>query len=230
MGKHSIRIDLIRKINNEEVFGVTTPLITTSSGKKMGKTEDGAIWLSENKLEVNNFWQYWRNTTDDDVIKFLYLFTEIENKEIEKFKSLKGEELNDIKILLANEVTKLCHSEEKATSAESEAKLILSSEELNVNTLRNTSNKITLKHNQISTGVSLKQILIDLKLCTSNGEAKRLIDQNAVKINKEIIKDKDYILHQELFIKELNQKDQYIVIYVGKKKIRSCRINHLKSF
>ena len=67
-------IDLIRKINNEEVFGVTTPLITTSSGKKMGKTEDGAIWLSENKLEVNNFWQYWRNTTDDDVIKFLYLF------------------------------------------------------------------------------------------------------------------------------------------------------------
>ena len=211
-------IDLIRKINNEEVFGVTTPLITTSSGKKMGKTEDGAIWLSENKLEVNNFWQYWRNTTDDDVIKFLYLFTEIENKEIEKFKSLKGEELNDIKILLANEVTKLCHSEEKATSAESEAKLILSSEELNVNTLRNTSNKITLKHNQISKGVSLKQILIDLKLCTSNGEAKRLIDQNAVKINKEIIREKDYILHQELFIKELNQKDQYIVIYVGKKK------------
>ena len=93
----------------------------------MGKTEDGAIWLSEDKLDVNSFWQYWRNTTDDDVIKFLYLFTEIENKQIEKFKSLKGEELNDIKILLANEVTKLCHSEEKSKSAENEAKLILSS-------------------------------------------------------------------------------------------------------
>ena len=211
-------IDLIRKINNEEVFGVTTPLITTSSGKKMGKTEDGAIWLSEDKLDVNSFWQYWRNTSDDDVIKFLYLFTEIENKEIEKFKSLKGEELNDIKILLANEVTKLCHSEEKSKSAENEAKLILSSNELDIKTLKNSKNKITLKQDQITTGITLKQILIDLKLCTSNGEAKRLIDQNAVKINKEIIKDKDYILHQKLFIKELHQKDQYIVIYVGKKK------------
>ena len=211
-------IDLIRKINNEEVFGVTTPLITTSSGKKMGKTESGAIWLSEDKLDVNSFWQYWRNTSDEDVVKFLYLFTEIENKQIEKFKSLKGEELNDVKILLANEVTKLCHGEELSKSAENEAKLILSSNELDIKTLKNSKNKIILKQNQITTGITLKQILIDLKLCTSNGEAKRLINQNAVKINKEIIRDKDYILNQKLFIKETHQKDQYIVIYVGKKK------------
>ena len=211
-------IDLIRKINNEEVFGVTTPLITTSSGKKMGKTESGAIWLSEDKLDVNSFWQYWRNTSDEDVVKFLYLFTEIENKQIEKFKSLKGEELNDVKILLANEVTKLCHGEELAKSAENEAKLILSSNELDIKTLKNSKNKIILKQNQITTGITLKQILIDLKLCTSNGEAKRLINQNAVKINKEIIRDKDYILNQKLFIKETHQKDLYIVIYVGKKK------------
>ena len=211
-------IDLIRKINNEEVFGVTTPLITTSSGKKMGKTESGAIWLSEDKLDVNSFWQYWRNTSDEDVVKFLYLFTEIENKQIEKFKSLKGEELNEVKILLANEVTKLCHGEELAKSAENEAKLILSSNELDIKTLKNSKNKIILKQNQITTGITLKQILIDLKLCTSNGEAKRLINQNAVKINKEIIRDKDYILNQKLFIKETHQKDLYIVIYVGKKK------------
>ena len=95
----------------------------------MGKTESGAIWLSEDKLDVNSFWQYWRNTSDEDVVKFLYLFTEIENKQIEKFKSLKGEELNEVKILLANEVTKLCHGEELAKSAENEAKLILSSNE-----------------------------------------------------------------------------------------------------
>ena len=107
-------IDLIRKITNEEVFGITTPLITTSSGKKMGKTEDGAIWLSEDKLDITSFWQYWRNTSDDDVIKFLYLFTELENKEIKKLETLKGEKLNNAKILLANEVTKLCHSEEKS--------------------------------------------------------------------------------------------------------------------
>ena len=211
-------IDLIRKINNEEVFGVTTPLITTSSGKKMGKTESGAIWLSEDKLDVNSFWQYWRNTSDEDVVKFLYLFTEIENKQIEKFKSLKGEELNEVKILLANEVTKLCHGEELAKTAENEAKLILSSNELDIKTLKNSKNKITLKQDQITTGITLKQILIDLKLCTSNGEAKRLIDQNAIKINKEIINDKDYILTQKLFIKESQHKDQYVVIYVGKKK------------
>jgi len=211
-------IDLIRKINNEEVFGITTPLITTSSGKKMGKTESGAIWLSEDKLDVNSFWQYWRNTSDEDVVRFLYLFTEIENKQIEKFHSLKGEELNDIKILLANEVTKLCHGEALSKSAENEAKLILSSNKLDIKTLKNSENKITLKQDQITTGITLKQILIDLKLCTSNGEAKRLIDQNAIKINKEIINDKDYILTQKLFIKESQHKDQYVVIYVGKKK------------
>jgi len=211
-------IDLIRKITNEEVFGITTPLITTSSGKKMGKTEDGAIWLSEDKLDITSFWQYWRNTSDDDVIKFLYLFTELENKEIEKLETLKGEELNNAKILLANEVTKLCHNEEKSNKAENEAKSILTSNKFNFETLKNTENKIVLNLDQIYLGITIKQILIDLKLCNSNGEAKRLIDQKAVKINKEIIKDKDLIIDIKNFIKESNNKNQYLVIYVGKKK------------
>ena len=211
-------IDLIRKITNEEVFGITTPLITTSSGKKMGKTEDGAIWLSEDKLDITSFWQYWRNTSDDDVIKFLYLFTELENKEIEKLETLKGEELNNAKILLANEVTKLCHNEEKSNKAENEAKSILTSNKFNFETLKNTENKIVLNLDQIYLGITIKQILIDLKLCNSNGEAKRLIDQKAVKINKEIIKDKDLIIDKKKFIKEFNNKSQYLVIYVGKKK------------
>ena len=211
-------IDLIRKITNEEVFGITTPLITTSSGKKMGKTEDGAIWLSEDKLDITSFWQYWRNTSDDDVIKFLYLFTELENKEIEKLETLKGEELNNAKILLANEVTKLCHNEEKSKKAENEAKSILTSNKFNFETLKNTANKIVLNLDQIYLGITIKQILIDLKLCNSNGEAKRLIDQKAVKINKEIIKDKDLIIDKKKFIKESNNKNQYLVIYVGKKK------------
>lgn len=211
-------IDLIRKITNEEVFGITTPLITTSSGKKMGKTEDGAIWLSEDKLDITSFWQYWRNTSDDDVIKFLYLFTELENKEIKKLETLKGEELNNAKILLANEVTKLCHNEEKSNKAENEAKSILTSNKFNFETLKNTENKIVLNLDQIYLGITIKQILIDLKLCNSNGEAKRLIDQKAVKINKEIIKDKDLIIDKKKFIKESNNKNQYLVIYVGKKK------------
>ena len=211
-------IDLIRKITNEEVFGITTPLITTSTGKKMGKTEDAAIWLSEDKLDITSFWQYWRNTSDDDVIKFLYLFTELENKEIEKLETLKGEELNNAKILLANEVTKLCHNEEKSNKAENEAKSILTSNKFNFETLKNTENKIVLNLDQIYLGITIKQILIDLKLCNSNGEAKRLIDQKAVKINKEIIKDKDLIIDKKKFIKESNNKNQYLVIYVGKKK------------
>ena len=184
----------------------------------MGKTEDGAIWLSEDKLDITSFWQYWRNTSDDDVIKFLYLFTELENKEIEKLETLKGEELNNAKILLANEVTKLCHNEEKSKKAENEAKSILTSNKFNFETLKNTENKIVLNLDQIYLGITIKQILIDLKLCNSNGEAKRLIDQKAVKINKEIIKDKDLIIDKKKFIKESNNKNQYLVIYVGKKK------------
>ena len=211
-------IDLIRKMNNDEVFGITTPLITTSSGKKMGKTEDGAIWLSEDKLDISSFWQYWRNTSDSDVIKFLYLFTELENKEIEKLKKLKGEELNDAKILLANEVTKLCHSEEKAEKVAKEAKSVLSSNIFDLNTLKDSENKIIVKKNQIDLGLSLKQILIDLKLCNSNGEAKRLIDQNAVKINKKVINNRDFLIDQKSFIKEENQKNQYLIVFVGKKK------------
>ena len=211
-------IELVRKVNNEEVFGITTPLITTSGGKKMGKTESGAIWLSEEKLDINSFWQYWRNTSDEDVIKFLYLFTELENYELEKLEKLKGEELNEAKILLANEVTKLCHNEEKSKIAFNEAKSILSSNTYDFKALKDSKNKLSLKINKLEVGIALKQILIDLKLCSSNGEAKRLIDQNAVKINKKTIKDKDYIIDKKSFIKEKNNDNQYLIIHVGKKK------------
>ena len=211
-------IDLIRKISSEEVFGITTPLVTTSSGKKWVKLKMVQYGFSEEKLDITSFWQYWRNTSDEDVIKFLYFFTELENKEIEKFNNIKGEELNEAKILLANEVTKLCHSEEKSKKAEKEAKVILSSNTFDWKTLKDSENKIVVKKDQIKLGISLKQILIDLRLCNSNGEAKRLIDQNAVKVNKEVIKNKDFIVNNKSFLKEADQKNQYLVVYVGKKK------------
>ena len=108
-------IDLIKKFEpKKEVFGLTSPLITTSSGEKMGKTSDGAIWLTEEKFDSYNYWQFWRNTEDKDVIKFLKLFTEIGNDEILKLESLKGHELNEAKKLLANEATRICHGEEKS--------------------------------------------------------------------------------------------------------------------
>ena len=164
--------------------------------------------LSEDKLDITSFWQYWRNTSDDDVIKFLYLFKDLKNKQIEKLEALKGEELNNAKILLANEVTKLCHNEEKSNKAENEAKSILTSNKFNFETLKNTENKNNLNLDQIYLGITIKQILIDLKLCNSNGEAKRLIDQNAVKINKEIIKDTDLIIDKKKFIKESKNKNR----------------------
>ena len=211
-------IDLVRKLSQKEVFGVTTPLVTTSNGKKMGKTEDGAIWLSEEKLDVNQFWQFWRNTSDKDVINFLYLFTEIENQQIEEFKKLEGSELNEVKILLANEVTKLCHNDEKSKKAEKEAESILTAESFDVQILKDSKNKITYNITQIENGLSLKQSLLELKFCKSNGEAKRLIDQGAVKINKEVIKDKDFIFTKKDFLEGSDKGLLYVIIYVGKKK------------
>ena len=211
-------IDLVRKLSQKEVFGVTTPLITTSNGKKMGKTEDGAIWLSEEKLEVDQFWQFWRNTSDKDVINFLYLFTEIEDQQIEEFKKLEGSELNEVKILLANEVTKLCHNDEKSKKAEKEAKSILATKSFDNQTLKDYKNKITYNITQIEKGLSLKQSLLELKLCKSNGEAKRLIDQGAVKINEEVIKEKDFIFTKKKFSEGPDKGFLYAIIYVGKKK------------
>lgn len=211
-------IDLVRKLSQKEVFGVTTPLVTTSNGKKMGKTEDGAVWLSEEKLDVNQFWQFWRNTSDKDIINFLYLFTEIEYQQIEEFKKLKGSELNEVKILLANEVTKLCHNDQKSKKAEKEAELILTAESFDVEALKDSKNKITYNMTQIENGLSLKQSLLELKFCKSNGEAKRLIDQGAVKINKEVVKDKDFIFTKKSFLEGSNNRLLYVIIYVGKKK------------
>lgn len=211
-------IDLVRKLSQKEVFGVTTPLVTTSNGKKMGKTEDGAVWLSEEKLDVNQFWQFWRNTSDKDIINFLYLFTEIEYQQIEEFKKLKGSELNEVKILLANEVTKLCHNDQKSKKAEKEAELILTAESFDVEALKDSKNKITYNMTQIENGLSLKQSLLELKFCKSNGEAKRLIDQGAVKINKEVVKDKDFIFTKKSFLEGSDNKLLYVIIYVGKKK------------
>ena len=107
-------LDLIRKTTSTQTFGFTSPLLTTSRGAKMGKTANGAVWLNVEQLSDWDFWQYWRNTEDLDVIKFLKLFTEIPITEINKLQQLKGVKLNDAKIILENEVTKLCKSGEAA--------------------------------------------------------------------------------------------------------------------
>ncbi len=211
-------IELVKKERNCQVYGLTSPLITTASGKKMGKTADGAVWLSDEKFSVKDFWQYWRNTSDEDVIKFLKIFTEIEINDIEKFKKYKGSDLNKLKVLLANEVTSLCHGREKSIKVELEANSMLNSSEINSEIIDSCDQKITIESKMIDDGILLKQLLVELKLSKSNGHAKRLIEQGAVKINEKIIKEKDTNISRSFFLRHPQKKNcQYLVLYVGKK-------------
>ncbi len=212
-------IELIKKAINRQVFGLTSPLITTSTGKKMGKTADGAVWLTEDRFSVKDFWQYWRNTSDDDVIKFLKLFTNIDIVKINNFEKYKGAELNELKILLANEITTLCHGIDKSKKAEYEAKSILNYKDIGHNIIDSCEQRVLYNLESLNKGVSLKQILIELKLTQSNGQAKRLIEQGAVKINKEQIIEKELKISKDHFIKHPKKSNlYYFILYVGKNK------------
>ena len=208
-------IDLIKKtsLSKEEsknVHAITSPLITTSTGKKMGKTSSGAIWLSEKYISVFDFWQFWRNTTDADVIKFLKLFTEIELEEIEKFEKLKGAELNDAKILLANSVTEIVHGYEKTQLASNSSKLIVNNELTENDSLPKTK----LEINFLEKGIPLYKIFsLDKILCKSNSDARRLIQQGGAKINGRKIEDFNYSV-----TKKDIQNNKLIYISAGTKR------------
>jgi len=196
-------IELVRKKTSESVYGLTSPLLTTTSGTKMGKTARGAVWLNSNQLSDWDFWQYWRNTEDLDVIKFMKLFTELPLDEINKLGKLKGAEINEAKIILANEVTKLCRNEEAAN------KISVSSENVfNKKYSDETLPSINITNNQISLIDALKS----LNFVQTNGEARRLIRGNGAKVNDSVITDENKILK----IKDYEKKT--IKISSGKKK------------
>ena len=196
-------IELVRKKTSESVYGLTSPLLTTTSGTKMGKTASGAVWLNSNQLSDWDFWQYWRNTEDLDVIKFMKLFTELPLDEINKLGKLKGAEINEAKIILANEVTKLCRNEEAAN------KISVSSENVfNKKYSDETLPSINITNNQISLIDALKS----LNFVQTNGEARRLIRGNGAKVNDSVITDENKILK----IKDYEKKS--IKISSGKKK------------
>ncbi len=196
-------VDLIRKKTFKQSFGLTSPLLTTSSGAKMGKTANGAVWLNKKQLSDWDFWQYWRNTEDLDVVKFLKLFTEIPITEINKLARLKGAEINHAKIILANEVTKLCRSKESAekisTSASKIFNKILADEALPT---------VNILNHEISFINALKS----LNFLKTNGEARRLIRGNGAKINDIVVSDEDYILKVDDF------KNGKVKISSGKKR------------
>tara|TARA_B110000459_G_C16597003_1_gene489139 strand:- start:69 stop:1316 length:1248 start_codon:yes stop_codon:yes gene_type:complete len=196
-------LDLVRKKNSLQAFGLTSPLLTTSSGAKMGKSANGAVWLNENQLSNWDFWQYWRNTEDLDVIKFLKLFTELPMQEIEKLEKLKGSEINEAKIILANEVTKLCRGEKEAERASNAA----------INTFSKLQNDDALPNKTIlEAKISIIDALKVLDFVKSNGEARRLIRGNGARVNDIIINDEHFVLSNDHF------KDYKAKISSGKKK------------
>ena len=196
-------LDLIKKKTSKQSFGFTSPLLTTSSGAKMGKTANGAIWLNEEQLSDWEFWQYWRNTEDLDVVKFLKLFTEIPITEISKLEHLKGAEINEAKIVLANEVTKLCRSPEAAK------KITISAS--------NVFNKIKADEalptiNVLQPEISFINALKSLNFLKTNGEARRLIRGNGAKINDVVVVDENYVLRSE------DYKNGKVKVSFGKKR------------
>ena len=205
-------IDLIKKVadkNINNVHAITSPLITTANGKKMGKTDQGAIWLSEEYLPVFDFWQFWRNTVDEDVIKFLKLFTEIDLNEISKLEKLKGEEINEAKILLANSITELAHGKEKSRNAFNSAKEIMN-KQVGISNLPSINIDLSI----LKDGIQIYKVFtIENILCQSNSDARRLISQGAAKINGKKISDFNYLITEKDLL-----ENNTIQVSIGKKK------------
>jgi tyrosyl-tRNA synthetase len=178
-------IELARRMDGTELYGVTTPLLTTADGAKMGKTAAGAVWLNEDMLPSYDFWQYWRNTDDRDVGKFLRLFTDLPLEEIARLESLEGSEINQAKIVLANEVTQLVRGEEAARAAEATAQATFSGSGLGEDL------PVLMVPPE---GVRLGAACTEIGFTASNGEAKRKIAEGAVRLDDEPVTDPGFLV------------------------------------
>ena len=177
-------VELARRIDQRSIFGLTTPLVTTASGAKMGKSAQGAIWLNSDRLSPYEFWQYWRNTDDEDVIHFLKLFTELPLDEITKLSALEGNELNEAKKILAHEVTRLCHGLDTANSAAESARRTFEE-----GSIGRDLPFIKINKNDLEEGVWVIEAMRNLSLIKSNGEGRRLIANGGARVNDRVIKD-----------------------------------------
>ena len=204
-------VELIKRYSNKQSYGLTTPLITLATGAKMGKSENGAIWLDEKLLSAYEYWQFWRNTDDRDVVKFLKIFTDLENDRIEKEKS---RDINELKVLLANEATTMLHGKKAAQNSEQAAKEAFSGNSLGSNL---PSIKIQIK--DLDKQLDIVSLVILSKLETSKSEIRRLIKGKAIKINEKTISDEKFIIKNELF------NDNYLKLSIGKKRHIKIEIN-----
>ena len=171
-------VELTRRVSSNQVFGLTSPLLQTSDGKKMGKSADGAVWLNADMRSPYEFWQFWRNTTDADVGRFLKLYTELPIEECERLGALAGSEINDAKAILANEVTTLLHGAEAAKTAQDTARQVFES-----GGIGDDLPTVTLSADEIGDGMSIVQLFVKTGLSKSGKDAKRLIAENGAKMN-----------------------------------------------
>ncbi len=176
--------DLIRRVNGAEAFGLTTPLVTRSDGKKMGKSVDGAVWLNDDMMTPYAFWQWWRNVADADVGKFAKMFTDLAVDECDRLGSLGGSEINEAKIILANEVTTLAHGPEAAAAAEATAREVFEK-----GGLGDDLPTLSLTAAEIGDGVSVAQLFVRAGLAKSGKDAKRLIAEGGARLNDEPVLD-----------------------------------------
>ena len=189
-------MELTRRISDERAFGLTSPLLTTSDGKKMGKSQDGAIWLNANMLSPYEFWQFWRNTTDADVARFLKLYTELPLDECSRLEKLEGSEVNDAKIILANEVTALLHGRDAALTAAQ-----TSSEVFEKGGVGEDLPTISFRENEISDGVPIVQAFVKAGLAKSGKEAKRLIAENGARLDDKLVTNTNLVLTAKMLTK-----------------------------
>jgi len=207
-------VELIRKVNQKEAFGLTTPLITLSSGAKMGKTEDGAIWLNDELLSPYDYWQFWRNTNDADVKNFLKYFTEIDTDELERI-SNSEKNINNLKILLANEATKILHGEDSAKESESTAK-----ETFDGSGVGQNLPVISIKESFLKKGINVIDFLDHSKILSSKSEIRRAIKEKGIKINDVVLTDEKKIIGMNDF-----KESDYIKVSHGKKKHFKIKLN-----
>ena len=184
-------VELIKRYSGKQVFGLTTPLITLASGSKMGKTEKGAVWLDNKLLSAYDYWQFWRNTDDRDVIKFLKMFTDLKLSEIEK---ISDKNINDLKVILANETTTMLHGKTAAKKAEQTAK-----ETFEKGTFGDDLPVVNVKKNQISSGLNIIDLVITTNLLNSKSEVRRAIKNKGIKINNETVEDEKLSLSIDKF-------------------------------
>jgi tyrosyl-tRNA synthetase len=207
-------VELARRVDGNILFGVTTPLITTATGAKMGKTAAGAVWLNEDRLPAFDYWQYWRNVDDADVGRFLRLFTELPLEEIARLEALKGAELNEAKVILANEATKLCRGAAAAEEAAKAARALFAGGEGDAAGLPTTE----IARAELAAGIDVVDLLNRTGLAASKGEARRLIRGGGARLNDARVDD------EAATVDASHLQDDQLTLSAGRKRHARVRV------